>query len=225
MDEAKSPTPEKQLLDLIEKPKPEVIEKSQRERGTLSLFSFGVMQGRLSSWAKRLNKIFLAKKDTLELKNLNTLLKVIIFFLFVYLVTVLSLNVQRLKKTEFISGAAKAKSLFTIAPAVDASELYPKKDIAYYTDEAKIRNIFKFAASAVTSQDGAKLSEIAQLTEGLKLVGISFAEYPEAMIESEKEKKTYFLKVGDSINNKVKIQKILKNQVVLEYLGEKKVLR
>ena len=54
---------------------------------------------------------------------------------------------------------------------------------------------------------------------GFKLVGISWGKEPIVMIESKYEKRTYFLKKGDSMGQ-FKIKDILEDRVILDYNEE-----
>ena len=86
------------------------------------------------------------------------------------------------------------------------------------------RDIFSFVSEEKrkVAKKESKLfaTEIAAVLKRYKLVGISWSDDPDAMIEDTKVKKTFFVKIGN-IMDKVKVQAILKDKVVLEYRGEK----
>ncbi|MFA6355857.1 MAG: hypothetical protein WCY23_01970 [Candidatus Omnitrophota bacterium] len=94
-----------------------------------------------------------------------------------------------------------------------------------YLAEVKKRDIFKPApkdevkGAAPTSKEAQeKLKEAAR---DLKVVGISWGETPKALLRSEKDKTTYFLKKGQLIGTMdVDIREITKQKVTIGYKSE-----
>jgi type II secretory pathway component PulC len=68
-------------------------------------------------------------------------------------------------------------------------------------------------------------SRIIEATQNLKLVGISWSNDPDVMIEDTQNHRTLFLKKGRLINNEIKVEAIFKDKVVLSYQGEEIELR
>ncbi len=66
-----------------------------------------------------------------------------------------------------------------------------------------------------------KLRDIAQ---GLVVVGIDRGERPEALIEDTHQQRTYFVKVGDSLNG-ARVKEIDSKGVMIEYEGEETLLQ
>ena len=67
-------------------------------------------------------------------------------------------------------------------------------------------------------------SKVADATQDLKLVGISWSNDPIAMIEDSKALRTFFVTRGQMIGE-VRVQAIFKDKVVLSYGGEEIELR
>ena len=86
--------------------------------------------------------------------------------------------------------------------SVKAAPVEPFKPLDTYINAVKARDIFtavpkEAIKGAPTSKEAqAKLKEIAR---DLKLVGISWGENPKALIRSEKDKDTFFVKKGQNI--------------------------
>lgn len=227
MAESRHPTPEKQLLNLIERPGLKDIEKKQKERQGKGLFSLGLFKGRLSYLTEQLKKKFAASSQTLDLKRVNKVLKIAIALLIGYLAINFNFNYQKIRERNLLLKNSESKKDKPLAMPVTgiSEELSQKKDLPFYLDTIKRRNIFKFGVVEVKQEkDDSALAKITKLAEGLKLVGISFTDYPEAMIESERESKTYFAKKGDFVRQ-LEVKKIFKDYIVLEYEGQEYNLR
>lgn len=100
------------------------------------------------------------------------------------------------------------------------------KPLDFYLTEIKNRDIFKAVPKEETKDVAAagikevqvKLQEVAK---DLKLVGIAWGNIPKAMIRSEAEKDTFFLKKGQTIGKSpVEVREILKNKVTIGYQDE-----
>ena len=102
-------------------------------------------------------------------------------------------------------------------------DVRPLESASYYIEKAQKRDIFNMVSKA-TNVSGTQdiqppVKEIVKKTEGLKLVGISWSDSPDVMIEDDKSKKTFFLKKGDFIND-VEVKEIFKEKVILQYKEE-----
>ena len=75
-------------------------------------------------------------------------------------------------------------------------------------------------ADGVQTEMKVTSSRILDATESLKLVGISWSDNPDAIIEDTKDTKTFFVKIGQKIGD-VKVQAIFKDKVVLSYQGKR----
>ena len=104
------------------------------------------------------------------------------------------------------------------------------KVISNYLDNIGKRNIFQpYEKKAVQVSDdtGMDAKHIVTMAKNLKLVGISWLDSPDtasAMIEDTQSGSTYFLKVGEKIND-VTIKNIYADRVILTFEGEDAVIK
>lgn len=61
--------------------------------------------------------------------------------------------------------------------------------------------------------------KLAEMSKGLVVVGINRGATPDAIIENSKEKRTFFVKVGDKVNE-MTVKEIKHDTVVLSYEGQ-----
>jgi len=212
------PTPEEQLLNLIEDEEgPSSLSLKRKKSSPFSFLS-------LSFLSTALARTRIAAKDWLvqlkggidepNLKAWNKVLAVAAAILFVYLSA--DFTLRRLDIKQFIKKASAAKGRNfqqNVTPDV--------RPFLYYLEMVQRRDIFSPVKlmSAENPQEETK-KMLSELVKDLKLVGISWGIEPEVIIEDTKANKTYFLKSGDSIN-KFKIDTILKDKVILESEGQK----
>jgi hypothetical protein len=92
------------------------------------------------------------------------------------------------------------------------------KKIEYYLDQVKKRDIFKMgmAAKQENTIDAGPSSKAVEATQNLKLVGISWSDDPDAMVEDIKAMKTFFVKKGQLIGE-VKVENVTKDKIVLRF--------
>jgi hypothetical protein len=212
-------TPEKQLLNLIEEPKSRSsLQAAVIKRHGLSIFSFGAFKGRFAFFRERLQKdLKEGKVYQLDVKALNSILRLAVLVLAVYFVISLFLAVMNSKKTlEVELKSTGEKQGFRTQPT---SFL---KAASYYLEKARERDIFRMGmkktASEVALPKGPS-QMILDATQHLKLVGISWSDDPDVMIEDTQAKRTYFLKKGQSID-KIKLEAVFKDKVILSCAGE-----
>lgn len=93
------------------------------------------------------------------------------------------------------------------------------KVVSYYLEKIRARDIFRMALAQQAGEAKQPSSKIVEVTQSLKLVGISWSDDPDAMIEDTQAQKTHFVKKGQMIGN-LKVQAIFKDKVVLSYDGE-----
>ena len=105
-----------------------------------------------------------------------------------------------------------------------------KKAASYYLEKVRERNLFKMGLPKAKVEDKpveeARLpsSRIMEATKDLRLVGISWSDDPDAMIENAKAMRTFFVKRGEMIGE-IKVEAIFKDKVVLSYGGEEVELK
>jgi len=225
MAEARPITPEKQLLRLIEEPKTTSSVQAQAiKHHSLSLFSFSAWLGRISFFKEVFKKWFQGvKPHQLDIKLVNKILGLFIFVLTVYFISNFFSSLINLKKMPSLE--FKPQEGRSLAGSQELSFL--KKAASYYSEKIRERDIFKMGAKKTTTAElslKGPSSRIIEATQHLKLVGISWSNDPDAMIEDSKALRTFFVKRGQMIGE-VKVQAIFKDKVILAFGGEEIELR
>ncbi len=224
MVEEKSASPEKQLLELIEKPaaKSSIQATAIKYQG-LSLFSLGALKGRLSFFKNRFKGLLKPSGiQQLDIKAVNLALRFFVFILVLYFVFHLSLSLMNMRKElEFKIELDKAGEIRT---SQIASFL---KSASYYLEKARGRDIFRMGVKPVLTGGASKgpSSRIIEATQHFKLVGISWSDDPDVMIEDTKNQRTLFLKKGNMVDSAVKLEAVFKDKVILSYAGEEVELK
>lgn len=227
MAQARPITPEKQLLRLIEEQKGNTpgIQAQAIKHHSLSLFSFGAWIGRISFFKEVFKKWFHGiRPHQLDIKLINKILGLFIFVLVVYFISNLFSSLINLKKTPYLEFKPQEGASFAGTQQLS----FLKKAASYYFEKVKERDIFKMGAkkptaAAEASHEGHS-SRIIEATQHLKLVGISWSNDPDAMIEDTKALRTFFIKRGQMIGE-IKVQAIFKDKVVLGFGTEEIELR
>jgi hypothetical protein len=221
MAQERGSTPEKQLLRLLEGDgsKDASGKGSAAKKRKPSIFSLGAWKGRfffLKDGFGRRVKGQVARQ--LDIKAVNKVLVLSIFMLIGYLAYTLSTSIYNMQELPNLATGAKEGFKATSFPEVSAL-----KAISYYTEKVIERNIFKMGLTGVSTEvmeeDVIPVSEtIMDLIQSLRLVGISWSDSPDAMIEDTESVRTFFVKRGQMIG-KLKVQAIFKDKVVLSYEG------
>lgn len=223
MAEKKEVTPEKQLLNLIEEPKSmgSLQTAAIKYQGS-SIFSPAALKGRFRFIRNRF-AVLLKLKDPrqLDIKALNEILKIIVVILTAYLFFSIGLSALHLKKGTSLKPKTEGKSVVNLP---GASSLL--KTGSYYLEKARARDIFSMGLKRTNLDIPRGPSQrIIEATQHLKLVGISWSQDPDVMIEDTKTQRTFFLKKGQTIDNEIKLQAVFKDKVILSYEGEEIELR
>lgn len=212
-------TPEKELLRLIEDNKKEgparKIESRAIKHFGLSLISPGAWIGRVSFFKERLR--VLAGEGRLHLfdiKVINNFLFLCILGLCAYFAFTLSFSLINLKKMPNLE--LRPYNALQQAGAKEALGL--KRAVSYYLDKVMKRDLFKMGKDPELAAKGPSEKAV-EATRHLKLVGISWSENPDAMIEDSKAMRTFFVKRGQMIGD-IKVEAIFKDKVILNYAGE-----
>lgn len=229
----RKPTPEEQLLKLIEgsgdaagKKAPESKKPQGKGRSPLSFSFLGRIPAAFEYWKQSFQKKKSAGGGTatldaaLDIKWINRALIVMVVLTLVYLVVDLALFKPG-RKGVFNQVSVTEPLFSSLAESENAGH-----DAAFYLQGLKKRNLFLPAGTAsqmpeekaetagkVTSEEmNAALSQI-------KLVGISWGDEPLAMVEDSATGRTYFLKKGQEFKG-LKVQKIDKEKVHVTYEGQ-----
>jgi hypothetical protein len=218
-------TPEKQLLRLIEEPKARSAPKIEAQAikyHSQSFFSFGAWLGRFSFLKDRFRDLTSAEKSDFDIVQvINGSLGVLIVILLSYFVSSFSMALMNQKKPSSLEAGTPGLGKPPAASAIPSS----LKEPAYYADKVTQRNIFKIGARKIAeARVSGDTSRLMEMTQNLKLVGISWSNDPDAMIEDTKTTRTFFIKRGQMISE-LKVKDIAKDKVVLTYDGEDVELR
>jgi type II secretory pathway component PulC len=224
MAEKGSSTPERELLRLIEEPgSADKIPRAKAKLKFLSLFSPPALKARFSYLKLKFKGGFSLKNLThLEFRLVNRVLELFIFLLLFYLISSLIISVANLNKKSSLEFKIKK-----MASATGFSEVSLLKVSSYYLEKARARDIFKMGLGGVAEAKQVTrtpVSKIAEATQNLKLVGISWSEDPDVIIEDTKAGRAYFLKRGQTIND-FTVKAVFRDKVILSYQGEEIELR
>jgi len=229
MAQERPTTPEKQLLKLIEDPKAEGlgIQAHAIKHRSLGLFSFSAWIGRFSFFKDKIVKSFKGGElPQLDVKTVNMIMILGIFALGIYLVSNITMSITNSKKMPDVDFGIQKGQEFA-----DVGKASLLKAASYYLEKVKERNIFEIGEKKEIEQpkevaDKTKLpsQKTMEVIQNLKLVGISWSDNPDAMIEDTRSMRTFFVKRGETIGD-IKIQAIFKDKVVLNCAGEEVELK
>lgn len=219
-------TPEKQLLNLIEKPMPRnSLNVAAIKYHGLSWLSMGGLRGRFAFLRNRFKFDFNVKNlRELDIRTLNKVLKFSLAALVVYFIINLSLSVANLKKDLNLSVKIDKTQVGTSSNKMNSF----LKSASYYLDKAKEKDIFRKGMKKIMAAAGAiktPSQKMMELTQNYRLVGISWSQDPDVMIEDSKTQRTFFLKKGQIIENDIVLKDVFKDKVILGYAGEEIELR
>lgn len=224
MAEERALTPERELLRLIEEPgAKEKIPRAKIRRKIFSLFSPIAFKARLSFLKTKFKgDLNLQKFIHLEIKVINRFLEISIFILIFYLVGNFVVSIINLDKKPGLGLEIKKTLALSVFPQIS-----PLKTASYYLEKARARDIFKMGLSGVADAKQISkmpVSKIVEVSKNLKLVGISWSQDPDAIIEDIQAGRAYFLKRGQVIND-FQVKAIFKDKVILRYQEEEIELR
>jgi len=221
-----SPTPERELLKLIEGKTPEMVQVQRLRHQGLSFLSISAWIGRISFLKTLLrDKFYEIRSQPFDIKFLNKVLCLLIFILSLYFFISLFSIFKQFKNLPSVVNLAKEE-----IDSLDTSGvLLLKNPSSYYVNKARERDIFRMGkiekdTQEVKSVSRGPSSKIIEATQHLRLVGISWSSDPDAMIEDTKAMRTFFIKRGQKIGD-VKVEAIFKDKVILSYEGEEIELR
>lgn len=214
-------TPERQLLKLIESASGQDSLKAPAiKHFSLSLLSAGAWIGRISFFKQESVKWFKAAGSRgLDVNAINKGLRACVFILSIYFVTSFFISAGNLKKAAGFNLNVKQ----TIKSSAGIQEPAGLKLAAYYLEKVRARDIFRMdkkkEPDALKENVDVSLGKL-ELTQNLRLVGISWSNDPDIMIEDTKAQKTYFLKKGQTIESvNAKVEAVFKDKVILSFEG------
>ncbi len=224
----KNISPEKKLLNIIEgegneSPTP----KNGRASKGMKIFSLAALRGRIAFFKSKVSQgPIRMPRISFSLNGFNVLMQLCIAGLVIYLGMSIRVEFSRLLKHDWAKRPGQATLITTDVKAI-ASLLQSE---SYYLNKVKSRNLFGFADEAEEEKVAFKEkpkqepTKLETMVKTFKLVGISWSNDPDAIIEDEKAKKTYFVKTGHKINE-ISVQAIYRDKVILHYLSQEVELR
>jgi|WetSurMetagenome_2_1015567.scaffolds.fasta_scaffold784346_1 hypothetical protein len=184
--------------------------------GNLSLFN---LQKTFSGFIFNGIKGFKDEKKQIDIKAINWLLFILTFCLTLYYLNGIAGSLKKIKNID-LGNFISTKDIAS-ASVKEASSLKP---FSYYLESFKKRDIFRMGQKSPTDNTGAISSKAAEASQNLRLVGISWSDQPDVMIEDTKAAKTYFVKKGQMVGD-FRVESVYKDKVVLRYGAESIDLR
>lgn len=223
----KNISPEKRLLNIIEGEGSEAQKAVSKPAGKgRKIFSIAALRARISFLRAKLSQGQIKRPGIhFSLSGFNFLMQLCIAGLMIYLGLSIRVEFSRLLKYDWTKQPGEAPLISTNVNAV-ASLLQSE---SYYINKVKSRNLFGFAdepeeKAAFKEKPKEEPTKLETMVKDFKLVGISWSNDPDAIIEDEKAKKTYFVKTGHKIND-ISVQAIYRDKVILHYLSQEVELR
>lgn len=214
-----SPTPEKQLLKLIEQPGAADHQKETLKRRGIQFFSLSAIRGRLSFFRERARGYLTVKKKVpMGVKGTSRVLALCSLALVVYLATDVINSIRELSQAPVLEAAPWKIAL-------DTSEGVSPNSKLYYVEKVRFRNVFDFETGEkiedkmVKSLPVKKTPEqiMLELMKGLKFEGMIVwpGQDPEVYIR-DKEGELHTLKAKDKINGLV-VEEIFEKKAILSH--------
>ncbi len=211
-------------MEIIEGKEGVAAKRSPAREGN-KYFSFSSLRGRLAFFKDGFSKKRTGKKSVFQdLKRINLVLQCVIGIAIVALVVVMSIEIKDLNTAKLVVKDAQAR---VINEPVEVVSLLKQEQ--YYLKKAEIRDLFQMGyqkrkAVDFKEENVNQTSQLVELTKNLKLVGISWSDDPDAIIENPELDKTYFIRKGYMIDA-MKVHEIKKDRVILHYKGEEVEVR
>jgi hypothetical protein len=178
-------------------------------------FSFNNWMGKFSIFKDNLIKQFKGGKNQLNIKLINNLLFVCIFILTFYFIHNFISSFKKINNIDFPIASS-------VSPGATSQDVAVFKAISFYIPKIEKRDIFKMGPRSSPEYVVEVISsKAAEATKNLRLVGISWSDDPDVMIEDIKQAKTFFVKKGQMLGD-VKVESIAKDKVILRY-GEESI--
>ncbi len=223
-------TPEKQLLKLIEDPNTENLLKAKGSYRAKSFFSFDFFKGGFNLLKKK--NIGEARTGILlavDINGINWFLKICVLAAAAYFVFDMMVSVKKARIVPDFFVGGKASAGFS-----DILEVKPNlKPLSNYHDKVDARDVFSPYVEPEPEEEKPEEKDLKKKAappkepdymQALVLVGISWSNNPDVIIQNTQLNRTFFVKTGDKIGE-ITVKKILKDRVILERNGEESELK
>jgi TATA-box binding protein (TBP) (component of TFIID and TFIIIB) len=175
----------------------------------LGVFSPDQLGTAFSALTENIQKIFKKKQNQVDIKVINIVLLLCVIILSVYFVYSLSQGIKKINPGKWVAPElAKDAKVRKETPRL--------KDLAYYIGKTQSRDIFKMGVSSSSSVNEVISSKAAEVMQNLRLVGISWSDNPDIMIEDVKSARTSFVKKGQMVGD-LKVESVFKDKIILRY--------
>ncbi|MFA6216220.1 MAG: hypothetical protein WDL87_01000 [Candidatus Omnitrophota bacterium] len=176
----------------------------------LNVFSPEQIAVVFSAFKENILKAFKKKQDQVDIKVINIVLFLCVIILSVYFAYSVSQGIKKINPGEWVipelTKDANVKQ--------ETSRL---KDSAYYIGKIQSRDIFKMGMSDSSSSVNEVISsKAAEVMQNLRLVGISWSDNPDVMIEDVKSVRTFFVRKGQMVGD-LKVESVFKDKILLRY--------
>ncbi|MDD5645196.1 MAG: hypothetical protein PHO00_07120 [bacterium] len=206
------PTPEEQLLDIIEKGDNFAGGKIGKRR--LTPFGFSGAKGFIYALRIKSRTFFAAVSKTVKepnLKLINGLLLVLICIIFGF--SLFDFLVRSPRIEDFLHDMQAG----AFDKASGGGESAQGRPFLHYLEMVRRRNIFNpLEIKRFQKEEKQPVVNVREMVSDLALVGISWdRDNPVAMIEDKKNQKTYFLKKGDTFAD-FRVEEIFPDRVIVK---------
>ena len=203
----------------LEAKKADAQETPPRKAGSAASLSALSLTGVFSGLLRTGAGCFKDERNQLNVRTLNFVLFFAASFITLYYVNSIFLSLARINNIDLEKFVKKQDGI--LSPAKDAPALNP---LAFYMEGMKKRDIFRMGDKISQADADAISSQAAEAARTLKLVGISWSDSPDVMIEDTRISKTYFVKKGQLVGELI-VEEIYKDKVVLRLGAETFELR
>ncbi len=155
-------------------------------------------------------RIFKDEKNQLNIKALNLLLFFLAGLLAVYYANGIIISMGKVENIDL-----EKLVNFKDSASVNQEESL-LKPLSFYQEALQERDIFRMGQKSALDTPEVISSKAAEASQTLKMVGISWSDKPDAMIEDTKTGKTYFVKTGQMVGD-FQVVAIYKDRVTLRY--------
>ena len=182
-----------------------------------------MLLGSLAFWKRSSKKKTHARRFSFGIAEVNKVLIVATAGLAVYVVFDAAASARNLQHPPNFAPPKDLKSTF------QKESIAPLEETSYYLQKISGRDIFREGKKEEKPVDAAPVqatsTTTAEAIQSLALVGISWSQNPDAIIEDKAHQRTFFVKRGQMVGDDVKVEAIFKDHVVVTYEDKEYELR